>query len=231
MSPIRASLSVWPMREAQCKSYGKYNKKEDSNCFDLSPCSSTDSDSQDSVDQCDLEGSEQGIDTDSHTRYTTQSKLDCVEGPGLKGRGSDRAPAALAYTEEESMKAQERVSRNGLVSESKCSGSAVHQHVIMMYFEGRWLDLVPLDVVEEDDSDPLSSLDIQVFLFSSLFSFSFLFFSLTLSLSLSISYPLLLSAFLMPFLLRLISLLLLHLFYTLHSLHSSVILTLSSLWN
>ena len=35
-------------------------------------------------------------------------------------------------------------------------------HTISMYFEGRWLDLSPLEAVEEKDGDPLSSLDIQV---------------------------------------------------------------------
>lgn len=35
-------------------------------------------------------------------------------------------------------------------------------HTIAMYFEGRWLDLIPLEVVEEKDGDPLGSLDVQV---------------------------------------------------------------------
>jgi hypothetical protein len=35
-------------------------------------------------------------------------------------------------------------------------------HTITMYFEGRWLDLIPLEVVEEKEGDPLGSLDVQV---------------------------------------------------------------------
>lgn len=35
-------------------------------------------------------------------------------------------------------------------------------HIISMYFEGRWLDLSPLEPVEENTGDPLGSLDIQV---------------------------------------------------------------------
>lgn len=35
-------------------------------------------------------------------------------------------------------------------------------HTITMYLEGRWLDLIPLEVVEEKEGDPLGSLDVQV---------------------------------------------------------------------
>jgi hypothetical protein len=35
-------------------------------------------------------------------------------------------------------------------------------HTITMYFEGRWLDLIPLEDVEEKEGDPLGSLDVQV---------------------------------------------------------------------
>ena len=34
--------------------------------------------------------------------------------------------------------------------------------IIRMYFQGRWLDLVPLDAINEREEDPLGSLDIQV---------------------------------------------------------------------
>ena len=50
-----------------------------------------------------------------------------------------------------------------------------------MYLEGRWLDLRLLDAVEEDDSDPLSSLDIQVSSLSSSFYTPSMFFILSTS--------------------------------------------------
>lgn len=38
-------------------------------------------------------------------------------------------------------------------------------HIISMYFEGRWLDLSPIEAVEDNAMDPLASLNIQVGIF------------------------------------------------------------------
>ena len=47
-------------------------------------------------------------------------------------------------------------------------------HIISMYFEGRWLDLSPIEAVEDDAADPLNSLNIQVNTFLVLLDLSLL---------------------------------------------------------
>ena len=166
-----ASLSVWPVRGARfmlptCESLKK--NRDNFDCLKITPCSSTDSDSQDSFDQYDLERSERHIDNESLTYLTSRLQRDCLDSLPLKGVKRNMSSDAYAPAEQESTANQtstalERVYREGTVSESKCRGGDLHTHLIMMYLEGRWLDLRPRDAVEEDDRDPLSSLDIQVF--------------------------------------------------------------------
>ena len=182
MPPPKTSLFVWPACDAKCVHLTCKNLEKDKNAFDCSeitPCSSTDSDSQDSFFQYDMEASERSIDNGSQTYHTSSSKLDYLDSVSPNGAENNEASAPLTPTAHQT--ARERVRREP--SELNCSGGALHQHLIMMYFEGRWLDLVPLDAVEEDDRDPLSSLDIQVFMLSS-------FSSLLTSFDLPISCPL-----------------------------------------
>lgn len=176
-----ASLSVWPVREAHlilptCESLEK--NRDSFDCLNITSCSSTDSDSQDSFDQYDFDRSRRHTDFESLTHHNSRCGRDCVDSLSLKGVKRNISTDAFAPEEQEST-ALERVYREGTVSESKCSGADLHEHLIMMYLEGRWLDLRPLDAVEEDDSDPLSSLDIQVYsLYSSFYTpFLFLIFS------------------------------------------------------
>lgn len=170
-----ASLSVWPGRGARSMLSTCDSPKKNGDAFDclkITLCSSTDSDGQDGFDQYYLERSERHIDIDSLTYRTSRCQRDCLDSLPLKGVKRNMSTDAFAPTEQESTAnrtstALERAYREGTVCESKCSGGDLHEHLIMMYLEGRWLDLRPLDRVEEDDRDPLSSLDIQVFSLSS----------------------------------------------------------------
>jgi hypothetical protein len=173
VSLTESSLSTWPLLESQvmlpkCNGYENNMKKKDKmfDCLETAPCSSTDSDSLDSFDQYDVEGSECSVDIESLTYHTSHNRLDSLERTALKGKRSTVvaavAPVGHNSRAHNTPTAHEQVSCEGAGSESECSNDAQQQHLIMMYFQGRWLDLVPLDAVEGDDSDPLSSLDIQV---------------------------------------------------------------------
>ena len=169
VSLTESSLPIWPFHESQlmppkCNGYEKRNNKDEMfDCLETAPCSSTDSDSLDSFDQYDVERSEHSADVESPPYHTSNKRLDSLERSVLKGNRS----AAAAPVDQKSRAlrthiAQQQDSCEGVAIESKCNNDVQQQHLIMMYFQGRWLDLVPLDAVAEDDSDPLSSLDIQV---------------------------------------------------------------------
>lgn len=177
VSQTESSLSIWPSLASQfifpkCNDYEKRSSKDKIfDCLETATCSSTDSDSIDSFDQYDLEGSECSVDIEGPPcpYHTSHNRLDSLERAVLKGKRSTvvtaSAPVGHKSSAHHTTIAQQQISCEGAESESKCSDNAQQQqqqHLIMMYFQGRWLDLVPLDAVEENDSNPLSSLDIQV---------------------------------------------------------------------
>ena len=179
VSLTESSLSLLPLLDSQfmlpkCNDYEKMSSKDKMfDCLDTAPCSSTDSDSIDSFDQYDLEGSECSVHVEGPPcpYYTSHNRLDSLERAALKGKRSTVAAASAPVGHKSRAHntpiAQQQVYCEGIASMSECSDDAQQQqqqqqHLILMYFQGRWLDLVPLDAVEENDSDPLSSLDIQV---------------------------------------------------------------------